>query len=221
MVFSCRFNAAISLIALAIQLIFAAAAADAAYASDFARAADRAVSPDCASAVRAMAGRVSLESAVLAKLASGEAEPAGVEEIGEAHASGAATGGAVAGAGLAMTKIEDSETPMYGPAELGMWAIANLAIAIAGMIATMFTLVTIMARRYGRHMSPLGGARLRVSMFGAATGIGLPLIFMVTEDIHNSVGAFDNYTWIMAAIFVVQCVCIMIGLKPSGEKKAA
>ncbi|MDR1134806.1 MAG: hypothetical protein LBL49_01295 [Clostridiales Family XIII bacterium] len=112
----------------------------------------------------------------------------------------------------ATVRLEEPEVPLYGPARLGFWSLANLIIAIASLTASMVMAVIIMAERTGKRRET-SIRKLRLRIMGIAAGLAAPVLFLTTEEIRNVMEIFNEKTVLMAALLIAQLVLIRIGSK--------
>ncbi|MDR0424697.1 MAG: hypothetical protein LBH39_04490 [Clostridiales Family XIII bacterium] len=115
--------------------------------------------------------------------------------------------------------IEEPEVPLYGPAHLGEWALANLIVAIISLTASMIAAITIMVGRTGKKRG-LSVMRLRLRAVGIAVGVLVPPVFFVLEDIREVMQIFNGNTLLMAALLAAQMAFIRYSFRDWADEEA-
>ena len=97
-------------------------------------------------------------------------------------------------------QIANLDTPLAPAPDMNphAWALANLLLAIAGVVLAVFAGILMARRKKGRTMWMV----LAITL--GALGV---IVFLFTEDIANSMTPVDNWTIANAAIFAIGAAC--------------
>jgi hypothetical protein len=130
---------------------------------------------------------------------------------------------------------EGTDTPV-STGGLSSWALLNLLLAIAGGIAVVLLIIKSRRNRQDNgaqqetarktqqtrdeeNVEPENRRRLIWKMGGLLGGIIGVMVFIVTEDMRNTMRMTDRWTWLMLLIEVVVALCVWMTYRRPGDKK--
>ncbi|MDR1134882.1 MAG: hypothetical protein LBL49_01700 [Clostridiales Family XIII bacterium] len=119
-------------------------------------------------------------------------------------------------------KINAQEVPLFGGNGTAVWALMNLILMLLSLAMTISAASKVIRKReyeidseivekYGDKAEHKTLAPLR--LMEAAMGAVAVMMFVVTENIENLMVIFDKWTWVMAAILVVQAAILIMASK--------
>jgi hypothetical protein len=118
--------------------------------------------------------------------------------------------------------IETPDIPLVALPPIEAWSFANLIIALAALIISALTVITLLAGRSaaaeisGEHdvyrgFDPRKPRALK--FFGVCIGVASVVLFLLTEDVHGVTRAVNERTWLMALMLVVQTVIVLASFR--------
>jgi hypothetical protein len=118
--------------------------------------------------------------------------------------------------------IETPDIPLTAPPLIRAWSFANLIVAIAGLIISALTVVTLLAGKSA--MAGISGERdayrgfdprnpRTLKFFGMFIGVASVVLFLLTEDVHGVMRAVNERTWLMALMLIVQTAIVLASFR--------
>ena len=116
----------------------------------------------------------------------------------------------VSGDRPALEELGEPEVP-FAAAKGGYWAMANLLLAVSAATLALFPLGRLFAGK-GRKR------RLLIPFLGILIGAGAVILFLLTEDLSNSMTLFDRWTLPMAALAIAQVAITAMDLRQQSKE---
>ncbi|MDR0570634.1 MAG: hypothetical protein LBG71_05390 [Clostridiales Family XIII bacterium] len=125
------------------------------------------------------------------------------EGLAESAGSSELAAGAANPVGIYRASAESREGAGLPPRNA--WAAINLAIALLSVLLAMFALLMVISKKAGGGFFEISAPWGGLCAFG---GVTVAIVFRLTQDLHSIMKMADEYTNVLALIFIVQLVVL-------------
>ena len=129
--------------------------------------------------------------------------------------------------GVYVFEVGNSEVPAFGYADMPVWALLNLLLSIAGIALAVVALLRALIYRKRMHLNnaettdeaqtgqngqengkPIKLCRRGWLIASTMAGLACALLFLLTENISNTMVLTNNHTILHAGIFIIENITL-------------
>ncbi|MDR0817228.1 MAG: hypothetical protein LBN35_01165, partial [Clostridiales Family XIII bacterium] len=121
--------------------------------------------------------------------------------------------------------------PLYGPKGFDSWSLADLILAVAGIILTLIVMASAALKRkkekkesyrefeYDETDTYKKAKKRWLFLLGALAAAGV-ILFLLTQDISLPMVLLDGWTIVFAVLFIAEMICVTRRNKKAQSERA-
>lgn len=118
------------------------------------------------------------------------------------------------------TSITNEPTPLtITPLVYDYWALLNLALALATCLLAFALIMFGISNKKDKNEDTKIKNKWLIRIATACIGIISLIVFFITEDINNPWIWIDQWTWLMAVMFIINIILVIIAKHKKEEKE--
>lgn len=115
-------------------------------------------------------------------------------------------------AGTPTVTLGGSEVPLFSFGGAKVWALANLMMALSGLVLALVMVVQYLRRRR-QNLPPV-----LFTLLSAVAGAVLVILFLVTQDLRNLMVFLDKWSLFMLIVLAGQILLCVLGVRKAKEE---